>query len=111
MNAPVYDLDCAEVCDLCGGAAAVLVNASANVTVLCDLCDTATAPDTAPTWNECADLLADLLLSTGDRWTVAGPVVRGRAAAFAGLVASRVLVATGDGWALADNWRKGAGLA
>lgn len=63
-----------------------------------------------PTWGECADLLADLLLSTGDRWTAAGPVVRGRVNEAGELVRSGVLLVDGDGWVLADSWRQGAGL-
>lgn len=72
--------------------------------------------DRPATWGECAELLADVLLSTGERWTLDGPVIRGRAAALAGLLASGVLVADGDGARLsdavrlADGWRKGAGL-
>lgn len=59
-----------------------------------------------PSWGDCASLLADLLLSTGERWTAAGPVVRGRVAEAGELVRSGVLVEAGDGWVLADDWRK-----
>lgn len=67
--------------------------------------------DRPATWGECAELLADVLLSTGERWTLAGPVIRGRTAALGGLLAAGVLVGDGDGVRLADGWRKGAGLA
>jgi len=60
-----------------------------------------------PTWGDCAALLADLLLSTGQQWTAAGPVVRGRVTEAGELVRSGVLVAAGDGWVLADDWRRG----
>lgn len=59
-----------------------------------------------PSWGECASLLADLLLSTGERWDADG-VVRGRTAEAGELVRSGVLVVDGAGWVLADGWRQG----